>query len=136
MKYEIRIDYSTGDSFGNEDRDNEDLGLVFDTVELAEKALMEIKEHYEYVKEFDHAWNDRMHPRVTAGRRFKSEIIQEICEKPWFSDYDRDYWQFSIKLETSEGQRTQIHVFYVGYFEALRSARAVPIGKNTLEIHF
>lgn len=134
MKYEIRIDYTTGDSFGNEDRDNEDLGLIFDSIDLVEKALVEIEEHYRYAEEYDRAWNDRIHPTVTTGRRFKSEVMKEIADKPWLSD--KDYWQFSIKLETSEGERTQIHLCYIGYFESLRCARAVPVGKNKLEIHF
>jgi len=137
MKYEILIDYTTGDSFGSEERNDQDLGLIFDNVQLAEQALKDIEEHYKLAEEYDRAWNDRyVRSGGTSGRRFKSEVLKDVVDKAWCTAQDKDYWQFAISLETSEGIRTQIHVFYVGYFETLRCARAVPMGENKLEIRF
>lgn len=53
--YDIVIDYTTGDSFGSERIEDEPVGIVVSSLEVAKENLKRIQEHYEkYNKNYSH----------------------------------------------------------------------------------
>lgn len=101
MSYKIRVDYETGDSFGNESV-SEKLDHVWKDVDIAKENLKRIKEHYQ--------WYKSKHSRYSKkeGKKPKFE-----CD---------EYFLYILLDDRSE---TRICASWCGYFERLYGASIV-----------
>lgn len=116
--FSIKVHYTTGDSFGSEER-TELVGYSWPSLDEAKKALSYIKEHYQaYIESSD--WNK---PRPYT--------VDHLKDKPWFFSGDdeqhpiRDAWMSLLKIPDGEGGMQVIGAFWCGYFECMHSARIV-----------
>lgn len=106
-KYTIKASYQTGNSFSNEDTEDL-LGYVVEDKEVARKALVSLKKHYEAYQE-----------QESFSFRRKSVEINNSKE-PWYYKGDwSDSWQHSVILPLDDGSTVVVSVPYVGYFETL-----------------
>lgn len=108
--YSIRIEYTTGNSEHSE-RATEEVGMNWQNIDQAKKALQHIKGHYEAYQEF------------YRNCRFQTSSIQE---EPWYhgpiDDSFPDSWQGTIVVEKDDGSQFAIDAFWVGHFESLHVA--------------
>jgi len=123
MKYKIKIDYDTGDSFHTERDCEAFLELEWKDLDKAKQALKEIQDHYTYYL--------FMKQEYSASKK-QLEAMQKKChKKPWISDksdYSNKYeFEFyTVMLENDEGVRVGESTFWCGYFERLNGADIVP----------
>lgn len=123
MTYTIRIDYTTGDSFGCSE-ETDDVGCVWENKELARKSLADIKEHYQYYKEKNDYWN------AYGKRKTEKELLKEIKDKSWYS---KDYWEHCILLDKDDNTQQLVSCFWTGYFERLNVAEVVTLEEENSE---
>jgi hypothetical protein len=127
MKFKIEYGYRTGDSFGNEDHENETLPYEFSKYETAEENLNRIVEHYE------------TYCRLDSYRISEDEAIEiqlKAMEKPWYvheKDWCDNWWKYSIKLVDDNGNEFRISPNWIGYFEKLNYIKIAVVAK---EVHF
>lgn len=78
MKYQIQYSYSTGDSFGNEDRTSI-LELSWNNLDVAKKNLKAIKEHYKMYKEIEslNSWSNK------SGNT-NQDVLEKYKDNWWF----------------------------------------------------
>lgn len=127
MKYELLVDYTTGDSYGSEEIVGEDMGVVFENKELAKAALIAVKEHYVACRAYEDApYNTNVRSKTNPPLATKESIEAEVHKKPWCGDREDLYfggWRFSINLVLDDhGRKQRVHVPYTGYFETLHKA--------------
>ena len=157
MKYKIKINYSTGNSFGSEDMESY-VELSWDNIDVAKENLKFIKEHYNQYKELT-SYSFR-------NNRTDKEIILENKDKEWFVykpklisklnncaieekhkkivgegnwEYIPDIYhaQYCLSFKTDDGKKMQISAFWCGYFEHLYSAEIeVDKGFDDMRIEF
>ena len=104
VKFEIEVEYQTGDSFGSYS-ESDTVGHIFNTAEEAIDAIDRIWEHKE-------AYDDCN----GYGRRGK---CKDYSKERWYT-IDTEYtdrWQHSILLESGH----KISAFWTGYFEELEA---------------
>jgi len=156
--FTIEIRYQTGDSF-NTFTETEKIGAAFRSLTLAQKALLDIKEHHDFIKEID--GNRDYHPVIGCKDKIK-EKANDLISKSWFCsveddeffeedirESDRDvknypnnlitegcaYWQSYLKVDCGSKMQ-KIHAFWSGYFEKIISAKVVVYGDdNEIEFH-
>lgn len=114
--YSINIDYNTGNSFGTERRFQE-VGMNWQNIDQAKKALVCIQEHYAAYKE------------ATGYRRYDTPPFDlgTIAGKSWYhgpiDGHDwPDAWQHQVVIEKDDGEKFSIAAFWVGHFETLHMA--------------
>lgn len=141
MKYKIRVDYSTGDSYGS--RDTSDfIELEWDNLDIAKENLRRIKEHYEFYRQensytrrynkdakdySDRPWFVNV-PKpwlISSDRRIDEKDVKKF---PGDVEYRPDpyFSQHCIKLIADNGNEMQMSCFWCGYFEHLIGAEIVP----------
>ena len=164
MKYRIKYNYDTGDSF-SQSLDNSDLlEMVWEDLEVAKKNLQRIKDHYSQYKKL----NSR------SFREGKEEILEANKDKDWFVRKDRIFvfekdtpsycWSVDKKdvkkckekdlgirygfdesdaenciiLYSDAGKPWQLWAPWCGYFETLNYAEIVPEEEeeNDMKISF
>ncbi|MCW3110530.1 MAG: hypothetical protein JWQ09_5036 [Segetibacter sp.] len=112
MKYKIKYNYDTGNSFHTDNGLEEYLDLEHDDINIAKSNLKRIEEHYSQYKSLN-GYSDR--------RNF-SEVFKENEEKDWFvkngSNYQKEY---CFLLMTDKGKMLQMSAPWCGYFESLNS---------------
>lgn len=112
MKYNIRINYETGDTFSSHD-EIDYLDGTWENEEIIRENLSRIKEHYEWIKD-KHGYNPKIEePEWHKRCPYENTVILK-------TDLGIEYWQSS---------------FWSGYFETLYEAKAIPI-KPEIEIGF
>ena len=149
----ILIDYIHGDSFGSE-QTKEEIAAVWESDELAQQALNDIKENHEYYKKYSQR-------NLTPEQR--KAINQEVSTKRWYysaRDYYRDeintriehdfmpdseelvkwlenlrdgviedpnnnQWKGSLYVELDNGEMLKINAFWHGHFEDLINAEII-----------
>lgn len=147
MKQIIEVFYMTGDSFSNEDTQNE-IPVIFESDECLQEAMKDIEEHNDYYEKMESS-------RISFTE--KQALYTEMKQKRWFvpsiedfSDYseeemstmlsdetcaeeykkmlsgdlqwNEDYlWESYIYLFDDEGKKHRVHVFWQGYFEKFYS---------------
>lgn len=124
MKYKIKIDYVTGNSFGSEDTSSI-IELEWNDLEVAKANLKRIQDHWAYytAKEGRRWWS--------REKEAKELITKVELEKPdWLvTKYHDATFKGShhclIKLYADNGNVFQTWPPYVGYFESLTSAEIV-----------
>jgi hypothetical protein len=111
MKYKIKINYSTGNSFGLNNT-SDILELDFEDLNVAKANLLRIKEHYELYKFIDSYTNRK--------KLSEEDFIKECSAKDWFvkGKYDSEMF-YNIKLYTDTRKVFQLSCFWIGFFEKL-----------------
>lgn len=111
--YRVEYKYETGDSFGS-DVEYGTLDVSFSSLDLAKKALKDIKEHYEFYRE---ARGYRNYFKSQEEINNNSELAKL---KSWFVNTEG-----CLKLLIDEGKYYQFHAPWCGYFESLISAKII-----------
>lgn len=125
VEYNITINYSTGDSFGNEDAVDE-VGCSWTNLEQAKKALAAIKEHYEAREKWEQLTRDQSEQFVTALKSTTS----------WFYAEDEYMWRHVLVVEKDDGSPQVISAFWCGYFERLYSAEITFEADSDMKVTF
>lgn len=136
--YSINIDYNTGNSFGTE-RIFREVGMNWENIDQAKKALICIQEHHEAYKKCSEANSSAW------SRKNEPFEISDITGKPWYHgpldgcDYP-DAWQHQVVIEKDDGEKFAISAFWVGYFETLHMAEvciaSTDTESNDMRIYF
>jgi hypothetical protein len=118
--YSINIDYTTGDSFGSE-RQFREVGMNWQSLDQAKKALVCIQEHYAAYKKCNSANSSSWY------RENEPFELSDISDKSWYhgpldADSWPDAWQHTVVIEKDDGVDFAIAAFWVGYFETLHMA--------------
>lgn len=120
--YSIEINYTTGNSFGSETL-TESVEFVWDTLEQAKEALRRIQEHHEFYKRYRNAGR---YAGYLGTQDSQASVLADAKTKPWFvsSDYGNSF-EYSIRVPSSDPERDQLSVFWIGYFENLHGAQII-----------
>ena len=110
MKYRIKYNYNTGDSFKTERDIVRYLEGTWENLDIAKKNLQRIKEHYEY-----YCYGDRNHDSKSERRKKENQF----AKKDWYVKGSADYASGSLKLQVDSGAFFQISAPWCGYFESL-----------------
>jgi hypothetical protein len=147
--FTIEIYYTTGDSF-NTYSEVEKIGAAFPTLELAQKALKSIEEHYSFVKQVE---NDRKYHHVMGKEEYMKSKVDELYSKDWYAtfmfeedrkDFEEIYgdadkkdlyyailnsshWHGYLNVDCGDEVKT-IRAFWIGYFEHPHAAKIVVDG--------
>ncbi len=131
MKYDILINYDTGDSYGQRPNQETKLDLEISDFEIAKENLQRIKGHYEFIrakKELD----NRYYFGDPKKKAKLEKIIADAPNKPW---YVKKYPEVAIILLLDDNKPFQVSSFWCGYFETLNSAEIVQ-DQSDLKITF
>lgn len=125
--YKIQINYTTGDSFGSEDRSS-DVEMQWNKLEVAQENLKRIEEHYEFYRKQD-SWGRRT---LSADEReqLKQEAINTaawavVPDEKLDKHMNEHRLIYCVKLKEDDGVERSISCFWTGYFESLNSAEIV-----------
>lgn len=120
MKYKIKINYDTGDSFNSYQGEESELELEWDNMDVAKQNLQRIKAHYQLCLNTDNL----------SDRKKYKELVDAAKEEDWFTD--ETTFKYTIKLKTDTGNDWQIHTFWCGYFERLNYAMIIPLDSDLI----
>jgi len=128
MKYRIKYNYDTGDSFNHEPDNSETLEMVWENLEVVKQNLQRIKDHYSQYKECRH--------RSYFKPKTREEIFESNKDKDWFvNETGYSESENCIILYTDDGKPWQFWAPWCGYFETLNYAEIVP-EENDMKITF
>lgn len=131
MKYKIKYDYQTGDSFGSSDETGF-LELTWTNLDVAKANLNRIKEHYDQYKLLE-SYIKRAEPQtVLSENSSKDWFVSEGKKKDQFDEY---YSTHCLILYTDDGKQFQLHAPWCGYFEGLHSAEII-VDPSDMKIEF
>eukprot|EP00697_Spironema_sp_BW2_P010782 gnl/Spiro4/26167_TR13041_c0_g1_i1.p3 gnl/Spiro4/26167_TR13041_c0_g1~~gnl/Spiro4/26167_TR13041_c0_g1_i1.p3 ORF type:complete len:135 (+),score=8.55 gnl/Spiro4/26167_TR13041_c0_g1_i1:3643-4047(+) len=122
--YSINIDYTTGNSQYSE-RTQDEVGMNWQNIDQAKKALASIAEHHDAYVE------------ATSYRRYDSPPfdLKSIQDKPWYhgpiDDSFPDSWHRTLVVEKDDGSKFAIDVFWEGHFETLHVAEVCIAASDT-----
>ena len=134
MKHKIKIWYTTGDSFGSQDRD-EILEMEWDNLDIAKANLKRIKEHYIRYKVDNDFYGKKGYYYKSLSPEDKL-IYDTKKTRDWYSTPEGwDNYHYSICLKADNGNDWIISPFWVGYFETLNSAQIIS-DDNDMSISF
>lgn len=123
MKYQIEINYQTGNSFGSEDKTSTINEISWSDLNAAKKSLKAINDHYKLYMFFNKEWN--------ANKKQREEALKKAMGKEWFRNStnksEKNFWEYSIGLTQDDGTIKFISPFWCGYFESLWSAEIVSL---------
>lgn len=123
--YSINIHYTTGNSLHSE-RTTEEVGMNWQNIDQAKKALSYIAEHYKAFKDSDGSgWY----------RRPNEFDMDAVREKPWYhgpiDNSFPDAWLSNVVVEKDDGSKFAIDVFWIGHFETLHMAEVCIAASET-----
>ena len=120
--YTIKINYSTGNSFGIHN-ESETVGYVWKDIDDVKATLQNIKEHNESYKEL----NQSSYQRSKTHDEVNKEVITKgFYIKPTEKYHDASSWQYRVKVVDKYSiEDKHIDAFWVGYFENIQSAEIV-----------
>lgn len=127
--YSIKIDYTTGNSLHSE-RTTEEVGMNWQNIDQAKKALRYIQEHYQAYKK-----NNQCNSSAWYRKNEPFEV-SEIEGKPWYhgpleAHSFADAWQHQVVVEKDDGEKFSISTFWTGYFETLHMAEVCIAASET-----
>lgn len=152
--YKIKIDYSTGDSFGSEDLTRY-LELTWQNIDIAKDNLLRIKEHYEmysdlenyskstlteqewFAKNKDKEWfvNKPKLFCISSGNAIDEHHKKTVGDGNWEYRPDDYYARYCLKLKADNGNSMQISAFWCGCFETLYKAE-IEVDDDDMRITF
>ena len=109
MKYRIKYEYKTGDSFHTRE-EKSILEYEWEDIEIAKEALSRIREHYKW---YEYMESPRWRGKVPIPKWFK------VSEK------NEDIMHHLINLPMDNGKEVQFYAPWCGYFETLYGAEIV-----------
>lgn len=117
MKYKIKVNYDTGDSFNTHTGVEDFVEWDHENLDVAKENIRRMMAHHD------------MHERLNGwGKREKREDVLKSCEnEPWFTPkegYTDPEYQLKVKMDN--GNDVQITAFWCGYFEHLNFFQIVP----------
>jgi len=123
--YTIKVNYRTGSSFSTEECEDT-IGLCWNNVELARKALLALKEHYELYSDLD---------RYGHNQKTDQDIYNIVKTKYWYKKADktnnkwytpvRDWYNYcAVEMDDGSFRRIPTNM-WCGYFETLYTAELV-----------
>ena len=130
MKYVIRVEYQTGDSFGSEDTEAV-LDYDWHDKEVVRRNLQRIKSQYDFYQKYAREY----HGHFEAMKR-------DFGHEPWFVDITNDtryarnmgLKEFcathSVMLVKDDGTQFQHSCEWEGYFEYLYGASIEEVGDS------
>lgn len=130
MYYTIKVRYITGNSFGSHEEEDT-IGLCWQSIELARKALAVIEEHYKiYQKVEVNCWqadrkqtNKKLISQVKKTQWYQKSIEQLAEDKERSYMMGDNYWYFNCAVELDDGSFRNIPTdMWCGYFERLLEA--------------
>ena len=153
-KYQIKISYTTGNSFESEDEERF-LDLTWENVEVAKENLRRIASHYEMYKDIEESYSKKKKPE---------QWYKESNSKSWFvnspklfcinsncaineKDKDKvgkDNWEYRpdthianycINLITDDGTQMRMGAFWRGHFQTLNEAE-IEVDNSDMKISF
>lgn len=125
MKYQIKLSYTTGNSFGSEERE-ELLEYVWENIEIARENLKRIGDHYTWYEDCDSGRNNEW-----------KKTIPSFCVPNDFKFKASSKYDYSILLLTDDGRSEyRLYPFWTGYFERLHYAEIVISGEDENKIWF
>jgi hypothetical protein len=120
MKYNIRINYDTGDTFRTE-TDCEHIIELNCSLETAEENLKRIKEHYLAYEELN-GYNSRL-----KNQKEISNFKKSLSSERWHTG---KYWEYGLNLIDDSGDEFEKSTSaWIGYFERLNYGEVVPVEK-------
>ncbi len=126
MKYSIKIEYTTSDSFNPPRRQVENLELRWTNIDIAKENLIRINEHFTYYEA-----QDRFYLKAQ-----KEEITAKSKNQPWYYKEGKAHEAESyLYLKKDDGTEHRICAFWIGYFERLIAAEIV-IDMSDMRIEF
>ncbi len=151
-KYEIEIDYTTGDSSGHNDI-IENLKFDFDNLDIAKENLQRIKEHYEMYNILDdykikfnveiqkHLYKEWFvnKPKlycISKNCAVSESNISKIKVEDLEHRPDIDVATYCLKLKMDNGNTIQMRAFWCGYFERLNNIRIITNIEDAMSISF
>lgn len=108
MRYKIRYNYDTGDSFHIERNISQELELTWSNYEVAQANLIRIKDHYDWFESKKSSFADKIDP---SG-------------KDWYNEK----YSICINLYTDNGTKCEIRAPWCGYFENLNEIEIIIVG--------
>lgn len=109
--YQIKIYYSTGDSFNSYDT-SDVIDIVWNDIKYAKESLQRIKNHNEYYQNNSDLWSK------PKGKLPKGVI------------WDDKYRMICLELIGKNGKPQLYSSFWTGYFDTLQSAEIIVSGKD------
>lgn len=106
MKFKIKIEYETGNSFSIYD-ETDYIGYEWKNLEMAKESLQRIKNHYKYYQ--DNNW---------IYEKPKDELPKGVV-------WDDEWRMLILELVDDDGKPFNYSSFWTGYFETLHCARIV-----------
>lgn len=121
-KYKIKVEYSTGNSYGSEDTESF-IDLEWDNLDIAKENLQAIKEHWGFYREYGGHWfSNHKEKKDYSGKWWYPEIDGVI---------GADNIHHCMKLKADNGKTMQQWNFWCGYFEYLIGAEIVTDESDT-----
>ena len=118
--YTIKVKYKTGSSFHSEDIES-DVGLVWESKELARKALASIKEQWELYETTSYTYSQKN--STAKSKEWCTNLSEEYLD--W-----EEGWQCCVACEMDNGDYRNLSTSWNGYFETLYSAEVIPVGDS------
>lgn len=109
--YTIEVHYTTGNSFGSHE-ETDQVGYAWNDIELAKKALQDIKEHYQFY-----------HGNECTNKPAKNKSWCIDCEWP----------AYRLKVLGNDNKYHIISAYWIGYFESLISANVTSEDEDDME---
>lgn len=138
LKHQIKIHYTTGNSFGSEDTSGI-LELDWNNLDVAKENLKRIKEHYMCYK-VDNDYSGKKGYYFSSLTPEEKLIYDTRKDQRWYHETkffsnSNDSYHYSIVLVTDDGNDFQISPFWIGYFERLNWAEIIS-DDNDMKISF
>lgn len=111
IRYCIKYDYTTGNSFGSKSYENEQFEVIWKNLDLAKENMKILADHYNSYCKYAEA----------SSSEERNKILEEFTKKEWFTN--KQYWEFSVLLKDDNGSKFQISIPWCGYFESLQALR-------------
>lgn len=117
-KFEIVVNYSTGNSFGRSDDMDISLDMTWRNLDVLKENMKRLSEYVKYCKLRDYAKS------LYSEDSSLKKVEEYVKDKPYFRGYrddkKRDILNLtSIVLKADNGNDFRIHACWDGYFESL-----------------
>jgi hypothetical protein len=151
----IKISYTTGDSFGHNDKEDY-LELTWQNLDNAKENLNRIKEHYEMYRSFKGYNFEKKETRqqivdrnrskewfvnmpklycISTGNTINEKDKEKVGEGNWEYRPDPYYAERCLYLKADNGNSMQLSAFWIGHFEILHGAE-IEIDNSDMRISF
>ena len=154
VEYRIRIDYSTGNSFGSHDV-TDYLEFTWKNLDIVKENLRWIKEHYEMYRSIHNYGNKLKREQIFFNNKDKDWFVNIpklycISSNNAISEKDKNKvgegnWEYRpdecaeycLKLKLDNENDMQMSAFWCGHFEELHTAKIEIAGNDDdMEINF